>query len=349
MFKTAIKVFKAKDLRRGNIARNFRKLIHTQEILVGWKNHHSPIYEKKEYIEQYLTGVEILKNSYSDEEDYADRWYNSSDRPLGCLLLGVSRVVECSSDSYTLLVTDPKSIQALCLFEPLQTSILKITDTEYLVGVVTKDATFWNADRTESSKDAVTTASYITPLLFPRVVNGVLQWALYQAMLKRETTEAVPALLPFKSRTEYRPFTFPPHTSPPRPDITQEEKEKAERDIHEDLVYKTLRYLQRSLDYVKVEGRSEPYQLIKDGHLYVRPDDYDTLTVEVYGHRSMFHYIICKINVDGSCETSLRDICHRKVEAHGYYISSPIHTHKDRSELLKEIIRLAWFSMVLSM
>ena len=348
MFKPAIDVFKAKDLTRGYIEKKFRKIIHTQEILVGWKNHDSPIYEKKEYIERYLTVVKIKKFPELDEEDGADRFYNLRSHPLGCLLLGVSRVVECGPDSYTLLVTDPKSIHALCLFEPLQTSILKITDTEYLVGVVTKDATIWNADRTQTTKDVLTTASYIAPLLFPRVVDGVLQWALYQAMLKRETTEPVPALLPFKSCTEYRPFTFPPHTSPPRPDITKE-KEKAERELMEDTVYKTLRSLQRSLDYVKVEGRSEPYQLIKDGHLCVHPYGYDTLTVEVFGSRSMFRYIICKINVDGSSETSIRDIRHHTVEAHGYYISDPIHKHTDKRDLVNEIIRLAWFSMVLSM
>ena len=209
-------VFKAKDLTASNIKiKNlYRKEKESEPVIIGWKDHDTPIYHRRSHVIHYKD-VEII---------HPDKIYHYG-RPDGYLRLGVSRVVECCPDSYTLLVTSPTSIQALHLFDQSEGSILKITDTEYLVRVATNYirfcgpiTTIWNADRTKSSEDAVTTASYITPLIYPEYYeHGVLQWKLYQAMLKRETTEPVPVLPVMPPVPEYEPFTFPPHVVPPRP------------------------------------------------------------------------------------------------------------------------------------
>jgi hypothetical protein len=200
-------VFNAKDLTTSNILVNEYDTVRSRSIITGWEDHDTPIIGEQSHV-IHCTNVDII---HPDEIYYYSR-------PRGCLLLGVSRVVECCPDSYTLLVTNPTSIQALRLFDRFKGSILKITDSEYLVRVsIDCTTTIWNADRTESLKDVITTASCITPLIYPKHKDGVLQWILYQGMVKRLTTEPVPVLPVMAPVPVYEPFTFPPHVEPPRP------------------------------------------------------------------------------------------------------------------------------------
>ena len=215
-------VIRARDLQPRSIA--FERDVHARSdsYQSGWLDHTTPVIEHRRFEYSIPHKVTLLPPFAANSWHVAKDTY-SEDRchvvsETAHLQLARCRVVESRLDYLTLMVTDYASVRALELFDLFQSSILKVSEDQYLVGVAVAGATYWTSDRKECTKEILVTENLVLPLLYPAVANGVLQWRLSQLMVRGETTEPLPPLPPFNPMCKYVPFAFPlPPPCGPRP------------------------------------------------------------------------------------------------------------------------------------
>jgi len=203
----------ARNLEPRSIAfeRHIRTIYDSHQI--GWLDHMSPVIERRQFTYSIPRKVRLLPPSATLHHMAPDTY--SEDRchavsATAHLQLGRCRVVKSLPDYLTLLVTDPASIRALELFDLFQSSILKVSEDQYLLGVALAGATYWTSDRKACTKDILVSENLIVPLLYPSVADGVLQWRLSQAMVREVAMDPLPVLPPFNPMCKYVPFAFPP-------------------------------------------------------------------------------------------------------------------------------------------
>jgi hypothetical protein len=203
----------ARNLEPRSIAfeRHIRTISDSHQI--GWLDHMSPVIERRQFTYSIPRKVTLLPPSANSwhvmPETYSEDRCNIVSKTAH-LQLARCRVVESCRGFLTLLVTDPASIRALELFDLFQSSILKVSEDQYLLGVAVTGATYWTSERKPCTKEILATENLVLPLLYPGVANGVLQWQLSQLMFRGFSTESLPVLPPFNPVRMYVPFAFPP-------------------------------------------------------------------------------------------------------------------------------------------
>jgi hypothetical protein len=206
-------VIRARDLQPRSIAFEREVCKRTDSYQSGWLNHTTPVIKHRRFEYSIPHKVRLLPPCAASHHMAPDTY--SEDRchvvsATAHLQLARCRVVESRPDFLTLLVTDYASVRALELFNLFQSSILKVSEDQYLVGVAVAGATYWTSERKPCTKEILVTENLVLPLLYPSVANGVLQWRLSQLMVRGESTDPLPVLPPFNPMCKYVPFAFPP-------------------------------------------------------------------------------------------------------------------------------------------